>query len=101
MGLFATLAAPFGVGKKAFATRPPPKDLAMTMRTRPSGLEAVGDLPWGSHFCQFYGERMDLVDCLVPYFKAGLDNNEQCLWITSAPFGAEDATAMLRAAVPT
>jgi signal transduction histidine kinase len=66
---------------------------------RPSGIPAVGELPWGSHFCQFYGEREDLVDSLVPFFKAGLENNEQCLWVTSEPFGADDARAMLGAAV--
>jgi signal transduction histidine kinase len=67
---------------------------------RPSGLSVVGSLPWGSHFCQFYGERDDLVDSLVPYFKAGLDNNEKCLWVTSEPFRAEDARIALRNVVP-
>lgn len=72
----------------------------MTIPLRPSGIPAVGDLPWGSHFCQFYGDREDLVDSLVPYFKAGLENNEHCLWVTSEPFGASDARTMLRNAVP-
>ncbi|NOK35332.1 histidine kinase [Corallococcus exercitus] len=72
----------------------------MTIPLRPSGIPAVGDLPWGSHFCQFYGDREDLVDSLVPYFKAGLENNEHCLWVTSEPFGATDARTMLRNAVP-
>lgn len=72
----------------------------MATSLRPSGIAAVGELPWGSHFCQFYGERVDLVDSLVPYFKAGLENNEQCLWVTSDPFRAEDARTMLRTAVP-
>lgn len=67
---------------------------------RPSGLEAVGALPWGTHFCQFYGEREDLMDSLVPYFKAGLDNNEKCLWVTSQPLRAEEARTALRNAVP-
>ncbi|WP_239014667.1 MEDS domain-containing protein [Archangium violaceum] len=67
---------------------------------RPSGLSVVGSLPWGSHFCQFYEEREDLVDSLVPYFKAGLDNNEKCLWVTSEPFRAEDARTALRSVVP-
>ena len=70
----------------------------MSTTLRPSGIPAVGDLPWGSHFCQFYGERDDLVDSLVPYFKAGLENNEHCLWVTSEPFRASDARTMLRAA---
>jgi signal transduction histidine kinase len=67
---------------------------------RPSGLEAVGALPWGAHFCQFYGEREDLVDSLVPFFKAGLDHNEKCLWVTSEPLRAEEARTALRNAVP-
>ena len=65
----------------------------------PSGLPFVGDLVWGAHFCQFYETAEDLRDCLVPYFKAGLDNNEKCLWVASEPFGKMAALAALRAAV--
>lgn len=56
-----------------------------------SGIPAIGSIPWGSHFCQFYETADDLADTLVPYFKAGLDANEQCMWVTSSPFGSEDA----------
>lgn len=66
----------------------------------PSGIPAVGAIPWGSHFCHFYSTAEDLADSLVPYFKAGLEHNEQCLWITSEPFGVEDAKAALRTALP-
>jgi two-component system, sensor histidine kinase PdtaS len=65
----------------------------------PSGLPFVGDLLWGEHFCQFYETAEDLKDCLVPYFKAGLDNNEKCLWVASEPFGKMAALTALRAAV--
>jgi hypothetical protein len=58
------------------------------MTRTPSGIRAVGDLPWGTHFCQFYEDRNDLADALVPFFKAGLENNEKCLWVTSEPFRA-------------
>lgn len=70
------------------------------MESTPSGLAAVGDLHWGDHFCQFYETADDLRDSLVPYFKAGLENNERCLWITAEPFRRDDATAALRAAMP-
>jgi two-component sensor histidine kinase len=70
------------------------------MNRTPSGITAVGDLAWGTHFCQFYDDRNDLAEALVPFFKAGLDNNEKCLWVTSEPFGRDDARASLRAAVP-
>jgi signal transduction histidine kinase len=72
----------------------------MNDQLRPSGLSAVGSLPWGAHFCQFYGEQADLVDSLVPFFKAGLDSNEKCLWVTCDPLPARDARTALRNAVP-
>lgn len=46
-----------------------------------TGLPAVGRVPWGSHFCIFYETKQDLVDILAGYFKAGLEQNELCLWI--------------------
>lgn len=66
---------------------------------RDSGIPGVGGVPWGAHFCQFYRDRDDLVDSLVPFFKAGLDANEQCLWVTSAPLAASEAREMLSASV--
>ncbi|AWK89677.1 sensor histidine kinase [Azospirillum thermophilum] len=65
-----------------------------------SGIPAIGTIPWGSHFCQFYETAGDLVDTLVPYFKAGLEANEQCMWVTSSPLRADDAQTVLRKAVP-
>lgn len=65
-----------------------------------SGISCIGPIAWGTHLCQFYDKRWDLVTTLVPYFKAGLENGEGCLWVASPPFAAEDATAVLRTAVP-
>jgi hypothetical protein len=70
------------------------------MRSRPSGLPAIGAVPWCTHLCQFYRTSEDLVDSLVPYFRAGLENNELCVWVTSEPLGAEQAWASLRRQVP-
>ncbi len=67
---------------------------------RKSGIGAVGDIAWGTHFCQFYHTREDLIDILVPYFKAGLENNEYCLWITANPLGEREAERAMREAVP-
>jgi signal transduction histidine kinase len=66
----------------------------------PSGIAALPSLAWGSHIGQLYGSAADLRDLVVPYFKAGLENNERCLWVTDAPLGADDARAALRAVVP-
>ncbi len=72
----------------------------MKEKMRNSGIDIIGDVPWGTHFCQFYQTKEDLVDILVPYFKAGLENNEFCLWVTSQPLEAEEAKETLRRAVP-
>lgn len=67
---------------------------------RKSGVDIVGDVPWGTHFCQFYQTSQDLTDILVPYFKEGLENNEFCMWITSEPLNVEDAKKALIESVP-
>ena len=72
----------------------------MTERLRNSGIDIIGDVPWGTHFCQFYQTKEDLMDILVPYFKAGLENNEFCVWITSQPLEVEEAKEAMRSAVP-
>ena len=66
----------------------------------PSGLQTVPQLRWGSHLAHFFGSGNELRDVLVPYFKAGLENNERCLWVTGKAFNAEQARSALRAAVP-
>ncbi|MDY9927074.1 PAS domain S-box protein [Methanosarcina sp.] len=67
---------------------------------RKSGIDIIGDVPWGTHLCQFYQTKEDLMDILVPYFKSGLENNELCVWITSQPLEVEEAKEALRRAVP-
>ena len=67
--------------------------------TRKLGFDAINECRWGTHLCQFYQTKEDLVDILVPYFKAGLQNNEFCMWVTSEPLRVEDATAALGKAV--
>jgi signal transduction histidine kinase len=67
---------------------------------RNSGIKLLGEIPWGTHFCSFYHDKEDLLDTLVPYFAAGLTNNEYCLWIISAPLAVADAADALRKTVP-
>ncbi|HMF33207.1 MAG TPA: PAS domain S-box protein [Candidatus Lokiarchaeia archaeon] len=67
---------------------------------RESGIEIVGQVPWGTHFCQFYETTEDLLDVLVPYFRCGLEQNEYCMWVTCEPLTSEMAEAALRQAVP-
>lgn len=65
-----------------------------------SGIPDIGRIPWGSHFCQMYSTQDDLAQSLVPYFAAGLVNNERCIWITSEPYGAEKAAADFKNVMP-
>ena len=72
----------------------------MNEKLRKSGIDIIGDISWGTHFCQFYQTKEDLMDMLIPYFKAGLENNEFCLWITPEPLEVEKAKEALRRAIP-
>jgi PAS domain S-box-containing protein len=66
---------------------------------RKSGIDVIGGIPWGTHFCQFYQTKQDLIDILVPYFKAGLEGNEFCMWVTSEPLMVTEAAEAMRKAV--
>ncbi len=66
---------------------------------RKTGIPALGDIPWGTHVCQFYHTKEDLIDILVPYFKAGLESHELCAWITSEPLCAQEAEEALATSV--
>lgn len=66
---------------------------------RETGLDIIGSIPWGAHLCHFYQTKEDLIDILVPYFKAGLENNEFCMWVTCEPLKAEEAKSALRKAI--
>ncbi len=73
---------------------------AISAETRKTGIDVVGDMPWGTHFCLFYETKEDLLDTLIPYCKAGLESGEFCLWIVADPLTVEEATDALKEAVP-
>jgi len=41
----------------------------MKGQLRKFGIDIVGDIPWGTHFCQFYQTKEDLIDILCPLFQ--------------------------------
>jgi PAS domain S-box-containing protein len=75
---------------------------ALASGLRKTGISIVGDVPWGTHFCYFYETKQDLLDILVPYFKAGLESKEFCLWVVSNSelVTVEEAKEALGQAVP-
>jgi C4-dicarboxylate-specific signal transduction histidine kinase len=72
----------------------------MTTDMRKSGIDAVGEIPWGTHFCLFYETKDDLLGTLVPYCHAGLEAQEFCLWVVSEPVTIDEAKHALGQAVP-
>jgi PAS domain S-box-containing protein len=85
--------------------RPPPRSVSakshpMINDLRKSGVGAVGDIPWGTHFCHFYANKTELLEVLIPYFKAGLEQNEFCLWEVFGPLNLREAKIALERALP-
>jgi C4-dicarboxylate-specific signal transduction histidine kinase len=72
----------------------------MTTEMRKSGIDVVGDMPWGTHVCLFYETKEDLLDTLVSYCKAGLESQEFCLWVVAEPVSEEEARHALQRVVP-
>ena len=74
----------------------------MAIELRKTGISVVGNVPWGTHFCHFYETKQDLLDTLVPYFKAGLEGKEFCVWVLSNSelMTVEEAKEALAQAVP-
>jgi len=72
----------------------------MTTEMRKSGIDVVGDMAWGTHFCLFYETIDDILGTLVSYCGAGLTSQEYCLWVVSAPVTVDEARHALNRAVP-
>lgn len=79
------------------ATSPQPKS---TPKLRRTGIGVVGDVPWGTHFFLFYEAKEDLLETLVPYFRAGLEDGEFCIWVVPEPLTQEEALGALRRTIP-
>src|ERR1700758_829911 len=72
----------------------------MLTELRKTGVDVVGDMPWGTHFCLFYETSADLLDTVVRYCKAGLEDREFCLWVVAEPLTEADASQALNQVVP-
>jgi len=72
----------------------------MTTALRNTGIEPVGEMPWGTHFCHFYETKDDLLETLLSFFKVGLEAGEFCAWVVSEPLTEEEVWQALARAVP-
>src|SRR5260370_1948992 len=81
--------------------RPPSLiEAAQGTETRKTGIDVIGGMPWGTHFCLFHETKEDLLPTLTSYCKAGLESEEFCLWVVAEPLTIEEAINALKDAVP-
>jgi C4-dicarboxylate-specific signal transduction histidine kinase len=73
---------------------------ATTTELRNTGVDVIGGMAWGTHFCVFYDTKADLLETLVSYCRAGLQSGEFCLWVVAAPLTVEEARHALRRGIP-
>src|SRR5258705_8539355 len=71
----------------------------ITTEMRKTGIDVIGDIGWGTHFCLFYETKADLLDTLAAYCKAGLESREFCLWVVATPVTQAEAWQALRSLV--
>ncbi|HYV96473.1 MAG TPA: MEDS domain-containing protein [Gemmatimonadaceae bacterium] len=76
-----------------------PAALRLTDQTE-TGIGVLGRMPWSTHFSLYYETPSDLLDVVVPFFKAGLEAGELCIWLSSEPSLLGKAESALRTAVP-
>ncbi len=73
---------------------------AFKSKLRRSGLDFLGDVEWGTHLCLFYQAKEDLPAVIIPYFLAGLENNEACFFFTSNSFTESEAKELIARWIP-
>jgi len=57
------------------------------------------DLRFGDHICHFFDSQACLVQSLVPYFKAGLERGESCVWVANGSLARDRALSVMRSCV--
>jgi len=64
------------------------------------GIPGIERTAWGEHVCVFFYTKEELLKLTVPYIKAGLEDNEFCMWITGEPITVNDAVHALEQTLP-
>jgi len=64
------------------------------------GIAGVDKVSWGEHVCVFFDTQGELLDLCVPFIKAGLEDNEFCMWITGEPVTEQRAFEALQGVLP-
>ena len=72
----------------------------MQPKATTTGINFLGDLPWGTHCCYFFEGTQDLLDTVVPFLQAGLENHEFCVWSIYTPITEAAALEALQQSIP-
>jgi len=65
-----------------------------------SGIDFIGTCAWGTHMCLLYRTKEEFLDISVPFLKAGLENNELCIWLTGRDLPFHDTNRRLKKLIP-
>ena len=63
-------------------------------------FDSLHDVVPGKHFYQFYKNSDDFLYVMIPFFQAGLEKGEACLWMVSGKIGFDFARATAEAMIP-
>jgi hypothetical protein len=74
--------------------------MTSSLNPRRIGIPGTQTAMWGEHLCAFFYTKAHLLELIVPYIKAGLEDNEFCLWITGEPLTEEEAFDALKKVLP-
>lgn len=58
-----------------------------------SGIEPLGDVPWGTHICHFFDSQEDLIEIIAGFCAAGVEQHERCVWLIDDRMGRDAAVA--------
>lgn len=70
------------------------------MELRKTGIELIGDVPWGTHISQVYSAKDDFFKTSIPFIQKGLSNNELCIWIYSSNTDEDEIRSTIKKSVP-
>ena len=63
-------------------------------------FDSLHNISPGKHFYQFYKNADDFLNVMIPFFQAGLEKNEACVWLVSERIGLDLACATAEAMIP-
>lgn len=67
---------------------------------RQSGIDGLGELEWGTHFCHLHETPSGLLATVADYLLAGVTAGESCLWLVPEPISVIEGWRALEHLVP-